>query len=160
MTNEPRTTPDGELAEPASPVVEPKQGEPAGNAASEAAATEVTPATPTTPDPTTPEPDREIVSESSAVAGLADRSRVRRAPRFGAFLFAGLFLAAFVAGLLSFVRDSTLPPEALVGRALDSWGMFWLLLIGLGAFFALGSYTIATWLDRRSIRRMERGPRS
>jgi len=155
VTNEPRTTPDGELVEPASPVVEPKQGETPGTAAIEASATEATPA-----EPVTPEPDREIVSESTAVAGLADRSRVRRAPRFGAFLFAGLFLAAFVAGLLSFVRDSTLPPEALVGRALDSWGMFWLLLIGLGAFFALGSYTIATWLDRRSIRRMERGPRS
>jgi hypothetical protein len=155
VTNEPRTTPDGELVEPASPVVEPKQGETPGTAATEASATEATPA-----EPVTPEPDREIVSESTAVAGLADRSRVRRAPRFGAFLFAGLFLAAFVAGLLSFVRDSTLPPEALVGRALDSWGMFWLLLIGLGAFFALGSYTIATWLDRRSIRRMERGPRS
>lgn len=142
MTNEPRTTPDGELAEPATVEATPTIPEP------------------TTPEPTTPGPDREIVSESSAVAGLADRSRVRRAPRFGAFLFAGLFLAAFVAGLLSFVRDSTLPPEALVGRALDSWGMFWLLLIGLGALFALGSYTIATWLDRRSIRRMERGPRS
>lgn len=151
MTNEPRTTPDGELVDPAS--VE-------ATVSIEARAAVEPDGTPATPTPATPEPDREIVSESSAVAGLADRSRVRRAPRFGAFLFAGLFLAAFVAGLLSFVRDSTLPPEALVGRALDSWGMFWLLLIGLGAFFALGSYTIATWLDRRSIRRMERGPRS
>ena len=155
MSNEPRTTPDGELAEPAAP------------ASVEAATPEPVSAEPETSDPSeeptgeaSAEPDREIVHESATVAGLADTSRVRRAPRFGAFLFAGLFLAAFVAGLLSFVRDATLPPEALVGRALDSWGMFWLLLIGLGAFFALASYAVATWFDRRSIRRMDRGPRA
>ncbi|TGO05605.1 hypothetical protein [Serinibacter arcticus] len=156
MTNEPRTTPDGGLDEPATPAVEVERVE----ATPVVDAAEAAPAEPATSEPATPEPEREIVSESAAVAGLADRSRVRRAPRFGAFLFAGLFLAAFVAGLLSFVRDSTLPPEALAGRALDSWGMFWLLLIGLGAFFALASYTVATWFDRRSVRRMERGPRS
>ena len=156
MSNEPRTTPDGELDESATPAVETERAEATQAVEATGAATpEARPG-----EPATSEPEREIVSESAAVAGLADRSRVRRAPRFGAFLFAGLFLAAFVAGLLSFVRDSTLPPEALAGRALDSWGMFWLLLIGLGAFFALASYTVATWFDRRSVRRMERGPRS
>lgn len=90
------------------------------------------------------------------VAQVADPTRVRRAPRFGAFVFVGIALAFLLAGLLSFVRDSFLPPEEVAARALDSWGIFWLLLLGLGAFFALASFAVAVWLDRRSVRRAER----
>lgn len=89
------------------------------------------------------------------VAQVADPTRVRRAPRFGAFVFVGIALAFLLAGLLSFVRDSFLPPEEVAARALDSWGIFWLLLLGLGAFFALASFAVAVWIDHRSVRRAE-----
>ncbi|GMA30213.1 hypothetical protein [Litorihabitans aurantiacus] len=56
------------------------------------------------------------------------------------------------------MRDQTIPPEELAARALDSWGLFWLLLIGLSGFFALASYAVAVWFDRRSIRRMDGAP--
>lgn len=109
-------------------------------------------ADPSEPSETAVEP-LAVVAETAPVRETVGATRTRRAPRFGAFLFVGLFVAALLAGLLSFVRDSTLPPEELAGRALDSWGMFWLLLIGIGAFLSLASFTVAVAVDRRSVRR-------
>ena len=99
-----------------------------------------------------PEVSPDVVQESAPVLERVSATRTRRAPRFGAFVFVAVFLAALLAGLLSFVRDSFLPPEALAGRALDSWGMFWLLLLSIGALLALASFGVAVWLDRRSVR--------
>ncbi len=101
-----------------------------------------------------PKPEPLEVGPEVQLAEEANPAYVRRAPRFGAFVFVALFLAALVAGSASFVRDAFLPPEALVGRALDSGGMFLLLFLILGSFFSLAAYGIAVALDRRSVRRM------
>ena len=100
-----------------------------------------------------PEPEGELVADSARVSDVVDPRRIRRAPRFGSFVFVGIFLAALVSGLLSFVRDSFLPPEQLAGRALDGGGMFLVLFIFFGATFVLIAFGIAVWLDRRSMRR-------
>lgn len=105
------------------------------------------------PEPPQPEP---VGAEPVNVAAVADATRVRRAPRFGSFVFTAVILAALLAGLATFVRDAFLPPEELVGRALDAGGMFLLLWLGLSSFFVLAAYGIAVALDRRSVRRMER----
>ncbi|PWD51753.1 hypothetical protein C8046_14955 [Serinibacter arcticus] len=132
-------------------------------------APEAAPDVPTEPD-ATPEPDAasepgpepdaaprpDVVAEDAAVAGLADATRVRRAPRFGSFIFAAIILSVFLAGLFSFVRDSTLSPAVVAARALDSWGIFWLLLIAISAFLVLFSFGLAVWLDRRSVRKQQR----
>ena len=99
------------------------------------------------------EPEGELIAESARLSDVVDPTRVRRAPRFGSFVFVGIFLAALVSGLLSFVRDSFLPPEQLAGRALDAGGMFLVLFIFFGATFVLIAFGIAVWLDRRSVRR-------
>ncbi|WP_148059575.1 heme exporter protein CcmD [Salana multivorans] len=105
-------------------------------------------------DTETAAPEPIEVGEDVRIAAEANPAYVRRAPRFGAFVFAALFLAALIAGVASFVRDVFLPPEELVGRALDAGGMFLLLFLVLSAFFVLAAYGIAVALDRRSVRRM------
>lgn len=101
-----------------------------------------------------PEPEPLEVGPEVRLAQEANPAYVRRAPRFGAFVFVALFLAALIAGVASFVRDAFLPPEELVGRALDSGGMFLLLFLILASFFSLAAYGLAVVLDRRSVRRM------
>ncbi|PFG18814.1 hypothetical protein [Serinibacter salmoneus] len=105
--------------------------------------------------PAVPQPEP-VGTDPVNVAAVADPTRVRRAPRFGSFVFTAVILAALLAGLATFVRDAFLPPEELVGRALGAGGMFLLLWLGLSAFFVLAAYAIAVALDRRSVRRMER----
>ncbi|MBN8883080.1 MAG: hypothetical protein J0H73_12295, partial [Salana multivorans] len=105
-------------------------------------------------DTETAAPEPIEVGEDVRIAAEANPAYVRRAPRFGAFVFAALFLAALIAGVASFVRDVFLPPEELVGRALDAGGMFLLLFLVLSAFFVLAAYGIAVALDRLSVRRM------
>lgn len=112
-------------------------------------------------EPTEQSPtERAATAQPTEVAGVAvsevlDRTRVRRAPRFGAFLFVGLVLAFLVSFGLSYVRDWILP-EQVQGRALDSWGLFLLLFIFLALFFALGSYGVAVLVDQASVRRLVR----
>lgn len=91
-------------------------------------------------------------AESPAAAGptvrvvdVADPSRVRRAPRYGRFAFAGLLLAVVVSFGLTFV------PGAETG--LTRRNLFFLLLLGLGSLGILLGLLVALWTDRRSLRR-------
>lgn len=91
-------------------------------------------------------------AESPAAAGpvhrvvdVADPSRVRRAPRYGRFAFAGLLLAVVVSFGLTFV------PGAETG--LTRRNLFFLLLLGLGSLGILFGLLVALWTDRRSLRR-------
>lgn len=87
------------------------------------------------------------VVERARVAAVADPARVRRAPRFGRFAFAGVVLGAIIAfALAAFGTENPV---------LDTGGLFLLLWIFLGSLGALVFCGLAVWLDRRSARRAD-----
>ncbi|KAE8764619.1 hypothetical protein [Georgenia thermotolerans] len=75
------------------------------------------------------------------VADLVDRSTVRRAPRFGRFVLAGILVGAVVSAGLA-----VLSPSDHLARS----DLFWLLFLSLGAAGALAGLGVAVFLDRRS----------
>lgn len=123
----------------------------------ETGAAEVPEPRPEAPSEPEKQPEPDVVLDRARVTEVVDPTQIRRAPRFGSFLFVGLFLAALLSGGLSFVRDAFLPAEQVAARALDSWGIFWVLFIFFGAMFALASFAVVAWLDRRSVRRFTQG---
>ena len=137
LVDTPLTTPDTTPATAAATT--------AATAAATTAATE--PETPAIPAPE---------GDPVALLAAASPTRTRRAPRFGSFIAVAIVLAALIAGILTFVRDQFLPLVELQGRVLSGGGMFLVLFIGLAPFLTLAAVGLAVWLDRRSVRRMER----
>ncbi|CAM3348882.1 hypothetical protein OCAE111667_04970 [Occultella aeris] len=81
------------------------------------------------------------------LAAIADRSRVRRAPRFGRFAGFGIALGIIIAFALSRLGEPT--------EYLDRGGMFILLMAMLAPFGALVACLIAVLLDRTSKRHLD-----
>ncbi|WP_163543623.1 hypothetical protein [Occultella kanbiaonis] len=81
------------------------------------------------------------------LAAIADRSRVRRAPRFGRFAGFGVALGIIIAFALSRLGEPT--------EYLDRGGMFILLMAMLAPFGALVACLIAVLLDRTSKRHLD-----
>ncbi|WP_052436295.1 hypothetical protein [Georgenia sp. SUBG003] len=80
------------------------------------------------------------------VADVVDRSTVRRAPRYGRFVLAGVALAAVVSGLLALLT----PPSQY-----SPSDLFWILFLLLGFVLGLAAAGLAVVLDRRSVRRRD-----
>lgn len=80
-----------------------------------------------------------VVGESE-IAGLADRSRVRRAPRYKRF--------AILGGLLGVVFAAMATPFADFQQELSPWGLFLLLVTILVPFLILVSCAVAVLTDR------------
>jgi hypothetical protein len=91
----------------------------------------------------------EQVSDTTALdlAAIADRSRVRRAPRFGRFAGFGIALGIIIAFALSRLGEPT--------EYLDRGGMFIVLMALLAPFGALVACLIAVLLDRTSKRHLD-----
>ncbi|MBZ2198229.1 hypothetical protein [Occultella gossypii] len=91
----------------------------------------------------------EQVSETTSLdlAAIADRSRVRRAPRFGRFVGFGIVLGIIIAFALSRFGEPT--------EYLDRGGMFIVLMAMLAPFGALVACLIAVLLDRTSKRHLD-----
>ncbi|WP_154795933.1 hypothetical protein [Occultella kanbiaonis] len=81
------------------------------------------------------------------LAAIADRSHVRRAPRFGRFAGFGVALGIIIAFALSRLGEPT--------EYLDRGGMFILLMAMLAPFGALVACLIAVLLDRTSKRHLD-----
>lgn len=75
---------------------------------------------------------------------------VRRAPRYRAFVLAGLVVAVVAATVLVLVRPAS------QGAALSTGGMWLLLVVSLGGILALLGALVAVVLDRRSRLRADR----
>lgn len=80
-----------------------------------------------------------VVGESE-IAGRADRSRVRRAPRYKRF--------AILGGLLGVLVAAVATPFADFGQELSPWGLFLLLVTILVPLLILVSCTVAMLTDR------------
>ena len=80
-----------------------------------------------------------VVGESE-IAGLADRSRVRRAPRYKRF--------AVLGGLLGVVVAAVATPFADFQQELSPWGLFLLLVTILVPLLILVSCAVAMLTDR------------
>ena len=95
--------------------------------------------------------DEQVPSEPDApvarVVDVVDTSRVRRAPLYGRFGFAGVVVGALLSLGLTFVPV----PQDQLSRG----SLFLLLLIGLGTAGVLGGLAWALVLDRRSLRRRD-----
>lgn len=89
--------------------------------------------------------------QDGPVAEVAEVTQVRRAPRFGSFVFVALALAFLTAFGLSVVRDSLLAPAA--SRGVGTGGLFLILFVALGCLFVLVACALAVVIDRRSVRR-------
>lgn len=93
------------------------------------------------------EPEAEPTAEELAHARPAV---VRRAPRYRAFVLAGLVVAVVAATVLVLVRPAS------QGAALSTGGMWLLLVVSLGGILALLGALVAVVLDRRSRLRADR----
>ncbi|MFC7407171.1 hypothetical protein [Georgenia alba] len=103
-----------------------------------------------------PEPDadgegrRPEEGDEVRVAGAVDRRTVRRAPRYGRFVVAGIILGGVLAYLLSGVPPS---PEAVrTGQVVGRSDLFWLLFLTCGFFGGIGGAVLALVVDRVSLR--------
>lgn len=114
--------PDDETA----PVVEPPHG-----ATSDAA----------TPDTATPDGPSSGARPTKVVA----RSTLRRAPRLGRFVLAGVLVGAFLAATAAVLG----PPGAILGRG----AIFLLVFLALGTAGAVTGGLVAVLAERRSLRR-------
>ncbi|WP_147918807.1 hypothetical protein [Ruania zhangjianzhongii] len=159
-------------ASPAEPAVaEPDPATPHSAGAHSAGATTADPAVdvapPAEPDPDAtsgPDADREgaagagpdpdgpilaaggtVVGESE-VTGLADRSRVRRAPRYKRFVVFGALVGLLVSAVAALLADYT--PVAAEQSGVSPWGLFLLLVTILVPFLILVSCAVAMLTDR------------
>ena len=80
-----------------------------------------------------------VIGESE-IAGLADRSRVRRAPRYKRFAVLGALVGLLLAAVAT--------PFAQFGESLSPWGLFLLLVTILVPFLILVSCAVAMFSDR------------
>jgi len=85
------------------------------------------------------------VPDEATLAEIARPARVRRAPRFGAFIRAGVVLGAVVGWIVAMVASGT-SGEARTAAVLIS-------TVGVAALGALISAGVAAIVDRRSGRR-------
>lgn len=97
-----------------------------------------------------PESTEPVPLEVGDPVALTDVAVIRRAPRYGAFIWAGILLAALLAAVLVATRG--------IEVSLDPWGLFLLTWVVLAAFTVAGSVGLALVLDRRSMKGSTRGP--
>lgn len=99
----------------------------------------------------TARPGAEAEAEPTAEELAHARPAVaRRAPRYRAFVLAGLVVAVVAATVLVLVRPAS------QGAALSTGGMWLLLVVSLGGILALLGALVAVVLDRRSRLRADR----
>lgn len=99
-----------------------------------------------------PGPDAEIraaggtVVGESEIAGRADRSRVRRAPRYKRFAVLGGLVGVLIAAVAT--PFATYDPARTELAGVSPWGLFLLLVTILVPFLILVSCAVAMFTDR------------
>jgi hypothetical protein len=94
-----------------------------------------------TPDTATPDGPSSGARPTKVVA----RSTLRRAPRLGRFVLAGVLVGAFLAATAAVLG----PPGAILGRG----AIFLLVFLALGTAGAVTGGLVAVLAERRSLRR-------
>lgn len=93
-------------------------------------------------------PDQRPITSDEIIGG-----RVRRAPRYGAFLVLGALVGVLVALILTFAYDGTSSPSDLTNVVFSEGQVFGFLALILGSIGALGGGIVALVLDRTLRRR-------